>query len=134
MRATTRVSLRFLIFTVGNIPYEATEEQLKDVFSEVGPVVTFRFAFVIHCNYRNINDYFQYDSYCREYQLMYSINKIFDLIKDQRKRKEWYLFSNRKNLLFVKINSIFCHIICNAVKHLLLLLFCIILNYYIIYS
>lgn len=27
---------------VGNIPYEATEEQLKDIFSEVGPVVSFR--------------------------------------------------------------------------------------------
>ncbi|KAG1691853.1 Cleavage stimulation factor subunit 2 [Nymphon striatum] len=30
---------------VGNIPYEATEEQLKDIFSEVGPVVTFRLVF-----------------------------------------------------------------------------------------
>lgn len=27
---------------VGNIPYEATEEQLKDIFSEVGLVVSFR--------------------------------------------------------------------------------------------
>ncbi|GIX74300.1 cleavage stimulation factor subunit 2 [Caerostris extrusa] len=26
---------------VGNIPYEATEEQLKDIFAEVGPVVSF---------------------------------------------------------------------------------------------
>lgn len=30
------------VSTVGNIPYEATEEQLKDIFSEVGPVVSFR--------------------------------------------------------------------------------------------
>uniref|UniRef100_A0A914X7W0 RRM domain-containing protein n=1 Tax=Plectus sambesii TaxID=2011161 RepID=A0A914X7W0_9BILA len=27
---------------VGNISYEATEEQIKDVFSAVGPVVHFR--------------------------------------------------------------------------------------------
>ncbi len=31
-----------LIIVVGNIPYEATEEQLKDIFSEVGLVVSFR--------------------------------------------------------------------------------------------
>lgn len=30
---------------VGNIPYEATEEQLKDVFCEVGPVVSFRLVY-----------------------------------------------------------------------------------------
>ncbi|KAL6076070.1 hypothetical protein STEG23_025999, partial [Scotinomys teguina] len=29
----------------GNIPYEATEEQLKDIFSEVGPVVSFRLVY-----------------------------------------------------------------------------------------
>lgn len=29
---------------VGNIPYEATEEQLKDIFSEVGLVVSFRWG------------------------------------------------------------------------------------------
>ena len=28
--------------TVGNIPYEATEENLKDIFSEVGPVLSFK--------------------------------------------------------------------------------------------
>ncbi|OAD58064.1 Cleavage stimulation factor subunit 2 [Eufriesea mexicana] len=28
---------------VGNIPYEATEENLKDIFSEVGPVLSFKF-------------------------------------------------------------------------------------------
>jgi len=27
---------------VGNIPYEATEEKLKDIFSEVGPVLSFK--------------------------------------------------------------------------------------------
>lgn len=31
----------FLIL-VGNIPYEATEEKLKDIFSEVGPVLSFK--------------------------------------------------------------------------------------------
>nr|XP_044620253.1 cleavage stimulation factor subunit 2 isoform X3 [Equus asinus] len=30
---------------LGNIPYEATEEQLKDIFSEVGPVVSFRLVY-----------------------------------------------------------------------------------------
>ena len=30
---------------VGNIPYEATEEQLKDIFSEVGVVVSFRLVY-----------------------------------------------------------------------------------------
>lgn len=31
-----------LFLTVGNIPYEATEENLKDIFSEVGPVLSFK--------------------------------------------------------------------------------------------
>lgn len=30
---------------VGNIPYEATEEQIQEIFSQVGPVVTFRLVF-----------------------------------------------------------------------------------------
>ncbi|CAG8643354.1 5331_t:CDS:10, partial [Ambispora gerdemannii] len=30
---------------VGNIPYELTEEQLTDIFQEVGPVVSFRLVF-----------------------------------------------------------------------------------------
>ncbi|XP_059053456.1 cleavage stimulation factor subunit 2 [Achroia grisella] len=30
---------------VGNIPYEATEEKLKDIFSEVGPVSSFKLVF-----------------------------------------------------------------------------------------
>jgi hypothetical protein len=30
---------------VGNIPYEATEEKLKDIFGEVGPVVSFKLVF-----------------------------------------------------------------------------------------
>lgn len=30
---------------VGNIPYEATEEKLKDIFSEVGQVVSFKLVF-----------------------------------------------------------------------------------------
>jgi len=30
---------------VGNIPYEATEEKLKDIFSEVGPVVSFKLVY-----------------------------------------------------------------------------------------
>jgi cleavage stimulation factor subunit 2 len=30
---------------VGNIPYEATEEQIQDIFAQVGPVVSFRLVF-----------------------------------------------------------------------------------------
>jgi len=30
---------------VGNIPYEATEEKLKEIFSEVGPVLSFKVNF-----------------------------------------------------------------------------------------
>lgn len=30
---------------VGNIPYEATEEQLQEIFSQVGPVMSFRLVF-----------------------------------------------------------------------------------------
>ncbi|XP_063980418.1 cleavage stimulation factor subunit 2 tau variant-like isoform X2 [Diachasmimorpha longicaudata] len=30
---------------VGNIPYEATEENLKDIFSEVGPVLSFKLVY-----------------------------------------------------------------------------------------
>ena len=30
---------------VGNIPYEATEEKLKDIFTEVGPVVSFKLVY-----------------------------------------------------------------------------------------
>lgn len=30
---------------VGNIPYEATEEKLKEIFSEVGPVVSFKLVY-----------------------------------------------------------------------------------------
>ncbi|XP_038076922.1 cleavage stimulation factor subunit 2-like [Patiria miniata] len=30
---------------VGNIPYDATEEKLKDIFSEVGPVISFRLVY-----------------------------------------------------------------------------------------
>ena len=30
------------VISVGNIPYEATEEKLKDIFSEVGPVLSFK--------------------------------------------------------------------------------------------
>lgn len=30
------------IIPVGNIPYEATEEKLKDIFGEVGQVLSFK--------------------------------------------------------------------------------------------
>lgn len=34
--------ITFLSSLVGNIPYEATDEQLKDIFSQAGPVLSFR--------------------------------------------------------------------------------------------
>ena len=33
-----------IVFAVGNIPYDATEEQLVQICEEVGPVVNFRFV------------------------------------------------------------------------------------------
>jgi len=30
---------------VGNIPYSVTEDQLKDIFSQVGPVVSFKIVY-----------------------------------------------------------------------------------------
>lgn len=33
----------FLVSKVGNIPYDATEEQLTEIFASVGPVVCFRY-------------------------------------------------------------------------------------------
>ena len=36
-----------MFIIVGNIPYEASEEQLKEIFSDVGPVVSFRLTFMI---------------------------------------------------------------------------------------
>lgn len=34
---------------VGNIPYDATEEQLKEKFSEAGPVISFRCVCALFC-------------------------------------------------------------------------------------
>jgi len=36
------VIIYFVILAVGNIPYDATEEQLIEICREVGPVVSFR--------------------------------------------------------------------------------------------
>ena len=33
-----------VLFAVGNIPYDATEEQLRAICEQVGPVVSFRYA------------------------------------------------------------------------------------------
>ncbi|CAG2105138.1 unnamed protein product [Medioppia subpectinata] len=41
--STTDRSLRSVF--VGNIPYDATEEKLKDIFSEVGPVLSFKLVY-----------------------------------------------------------------------------------------
>jgi len=37
------IRIDFVFVLVGNIPYEATEEKLKDIFSEVGPVISFKY-------------------------------------------------------------------------------------------
>ncbi len=36
---------RSKIVFVGNIPYDTTEEQLVDIFKEVGPIASFRLMF-----------------------------------------------------------------------------------------
>ena len=33
---------------VGNIPYDATEEQLRELFSQAGPVVSFRYRCMLY--------------------------------------------------------------------------------------
>lgn len=45
----TRRCISFIetIVSVGNIPYEATEEKLKDIFNEVGPVISFKLVLPI---------------------------------------------------------------------------------------
>jgi cleavage stimulation factor subunit 2 len=42
-----------MFISVGNIPYEASEEQLKEIFSDVGPVVSFR---LIHHDVYELGD------------------------------------------------------------------------------
>merc|ERR1719295_1565713 len=76
---------------VGNIPYEATEEKLKDIFSEVGTVLSFKLVYdrdngkprgygfceyqnpeIANCAMRNLNGYeiggrtLRVDSACTE--------------------------------------------------------------------
>lgn len=36
---------QYSVFSVGNIPYDASEEKLKDIFSEVGPVLSFKLVY-----------------------------------------------------------------------------------------
>lgn len=43
--AFIRMKSNLFSFSVGNIPYEATEEKLKDIFSEVGPVLSLKLVF-----------------------------------------------------------------------------------------
>jgi RNA recognition motif-containing protein len=38
-------------FAVGNIPYDVTEEKLKDIFNEVGPVVSFKYNPLSFCQF-----------------------------------------------------------------------------------
>ena len=35
----------FAVFVVGNIPYEATEEHLREIFGQAGPVLSFRLVY-----------------------------------------------------------------------------------------
>lgn len=37
------------LILVGNIPYGVTEDQLKDIFSEAGPVISFRYIVKLIC-------------------------------------------------------------------------------------
>jgi hypothetical protein len=44
-REELKMPPRGRVVFVGNIPYDMTEEQLIDIFKEVGPVVSFRLMF-----------------------------------------------------------------------------------------
>lgn len=44
-RNVARSEFTEFYISVGNIPYEATEEKLKDIFSEVGPVLSLKLVF-----------------------------------------------------------------------------------------
>ncbi|KRY15422.1 Cleavage stimulation factor subunit 2, partial [Trichinella patagoniensis] len=44
-RKILQICFRNWCFAVGNISYDATEEELKEIFSQVGPVVGFRLVF-----------------------------------------------------------------------------------------
>lgn len=50
----SNANLIHFVFTVGNIPYEATEEKLKEIFSEVGPVLSLKW--VLTYKYRNSDE------------------------------------------------------------------------------
>jgi RNA recognition motif-containing protein len=34
---------------IGNIPFDATDEQMKDIFGEVGVIAYFRYALLLAC-------------------------------------------------------------------------------------
>ena len=55
LKSACLISILYL-HLVGNIPYEASEEQLKDIFSEVGPVVSFRSVCVEQLTYYYTNE------------------------------------------------------------------------------
>lgn len=55
LKSACLISILYL-HLVGNIPYEASEEQLKDIFSEVGPVVSFRSVSVVQLTYYYTNE------------------------------------------------------------------------------
>jgi hypothetical protein len=46
-----------IAFIVGNIPFDCTEEQLIDVFKEVGPVESFRYVELITAEISPLHEY-----------------------------------------------------------------------------
>ncbi len=40
-----KLFILWYILTVGNIPYEATDENLREIFSQAGPVLSFRLVY-----------------------------------------------------------------------------------------
>jgi cleavage stimulation factor subunit 2 len=66
----------FIFHLVGNIPYELTEDQLTEVFKEVGPVVSFRF--VQNLCYIIFNNLLMIDIICIMFFMLFLSSLVFD--------------------------------------------------------
>lgn len=77
-----------LCISVGNIPYEATEEKLKEIFSEVGPVLSLKWVcfYCMSCAVRQF--------ICICFLDLYSIEKVanqraMDFVNTRIRRRHW---------------------------------------------
>lgn len=76
--------LPICIILVGNIPYEATEEKLKDIFGEVGQVLSFKYK-----NKIVVNQY--YKNYVSGLSLIEKLvnQKDMDSVNTETKKPPW---------------------------------------------